>query len=182
MHSFTATSLALPGVFLIRPKRFDDIRGFVAEVYRTDAFAELGIPTVFVQDNLSVSKKNVIRGMHFQKPPHAQAKLVRCVSGQVFDVVADVDPRSPHFGTFVSVGLSAETQEMLFIPDTYAHGFCVLSDVATVEYKVSDIYHPESAAGIAFDDPTLAIPWPVENPILSEADKKWPKLNELPRA
>jgi dTDP-4-dehydrorhamnose 3,5-epimerase len=176
--SFTTQPLSLPGVMLISPKLYPDNRGVVAEVFRADQFLELGATAGFVQDNLSISKKGVIRGMHFQKLPHAQAKLVRCVNGHVYDAVADIDPASATYGQFVSVELSAEKQEMLYIPDTYAHGFCVLSDEATVEYKVSDLYHPESASGIAYNDPMLAIPWPVQNPILSEADTRWPTLAE----
>lgn len=168
--------LELPGVVLIRPKRFDDSRGFFTETFHADALSAIGITDRFVQDNLSFSKKDVIRGLHFQKPPHAQAKLVRCAAGEILDVVADHNPSSPTFGRSVSVRLSGDTQEMLYVPAQYAHGFCVLSDTALVEYKVSDYYHPETAGGVRYDSPAFGIVWPVAEPVLSPQDEKWPSI------
>lgn len=174
--SFEIQELGLPGVFLIRPKRWDDARGFFLETFHQEALAAVGINLSFVQDNLSFSKEGVLRGLHFQKEPHAQAKLVRCAHGEVFDVAADHDPDSKTFGKFVSVNLSGERQDMLFIPAIYAHGFSVLSEGAIVEYKVSDYYHPECASGVRYNDPAFGIPWPVTNPILSEQDTHWELL------
>ena len=169
--SFEVTELDLPGVLLIQPKVFKDDRGFFAETFRQEALAAAGITAPFVQDNLSFSRKNVLRGLHSQKKPHAQAKLVRCASGEIFDVVVDHNVDSPTFGESVSVTLSGAKQTMLYIPAQYAHGFCVLSDEAIVEYKVDDYYHPECAVGVRYDDPAFSIAWPVQHPILSEQDK-----------
>ena len=174
--SFQIKELELPGVLLIQPRRFEDVRGFFMETFHQEALASAGINVIFVQDNLSYSKKNVLRGLHFQKSPHAQAKLVRCVFGEISDVVADHNPDSPSFGRHVVVTLSGDTQAMLYIPAIYAHGFCVLSDEASVEYKVDKYYHAESAHGVRYDDPVFGITWPVHEPILSEQDMKWPLL------
>ena len=174
--SFEIQKLDLPGVFLIQPKRYDDARGFFVETFQQEAFAAAGITHAFVQDNLSFSKKNVLRGLHFQKKPHAQAKLVRCASGEIYDVAADHNPDSATFGKHVAVTLSGEKQTMLYVPAEYVHGFCVLSDEAIVEYKVSDYYHPECASGVRYDDPVFNIAWPVSDPVLSEQDKQWPVL------
>ena len=174
--AFTCIGLALPGVLRIRPQRFDDARGFFAETFQEEAFAGFGVSDRFVQDNLSFSKQGVLRGLHFQRPPHAQAKLVRCLSGEIFDVAADFDPASPTYGQHVSARLSGETNEMLYVPARYAHGFCVLSESAFVEYKVSAFYHPECAGGVRYSDPVFSIPWPVLAPILSEQDQSWPAL------
>lgn len=174
--SFHIQELGLPGVLLLAPKRWDDARGFFMETFHQEAIAAAGITHPFPQDNLSFSKKNVLRGLHFQKKPHAQAKLVRCASGEIFDVAADHDPESATYGKHIAVTLSGEKQNMLYIPAQYAHGFCVLSDEAIVEYKVSEYYHPESASGVRYDDPTFAIPWPIHDLILSEQDMHWPLL------
>jgi len=167
--------LAISGVLLIQPKIWSDDRGFFMEVYHQESFINKGVSTSFVQDNLSFSKKGVIRGLHFQRPPRAQAKLVRCVRGSVFDVAADVDPTSGTYGQHVSAILSEENHAMLFIPGKYAHGFCVVSD-AVVEYKMDALYAPEFAGGVRYNDPALAIEWPEQNPILSKQDKQWPYL------
>lgn len=173
---FKITKLDLPGVLLIQPKRWEDGRGFFIETFHKETLATVGIKHSFVQDNLSFSQKGVLRGLHFQKEPHAQAKLVRCVAGEIFDVVADPNPSSKTFGKYVTATLSGEKQNMLYIPAHYAHGFCALSKEAIVEYKVSDYYHPESSSGVRYDDPIFAILWPVQDPVLSEQDKKWKAL------
>ena len=175
-HSFEIHELDLPGVFLFIPKRWDDSRGFFVETFHQEALFGVGIKHPFVQDNLSFSKKRVLRGLHLQKPPHAQAKLVRCAYGQVFDVAVDPDPNSPTFGKHVSAKLSGKDQNMLYVPGQYAHGFCVLSEEAVVEYKVSDYYHPGSAIGFAYNDPAFSIPWPVQKPTLSTQDAAFPHL------
>jgi len=175
--SFDIQELDLPGVLLIQPKRWDDIRGFFVETFHQEAMASAGVEHSFVQDNLSFSRKEVLRGLHFQKEPHAQAKLVRCVSGEIFDVAADHNPDSATFGKHVTATLSGDKQNMLYVPARYAHGFCVLSEEALVEYKVSDYYHPECVSGMRYDDPVFAIAWPVQNPTLSDQDKVLPLLD-----
>lgn len=177
--SFEIKELDLPGVLLLQPKRWDDSRGFFAETFHRESLAAVGITLLFVQDNLSFSKKNVLRGLHFQKKPHAQAKLVRCASGEIFDIATDHNSDSTTFGKSVSVILSGEKQNMLYIPAEYAHGFCVLSDEAIVEYKVSEYYHPESASGVRYNDPVFSIEWPVDDPTLSEQDAQWPMLGSI---
>lgn len=173
---FIVQELALPGVLLITPKLFPDIRGFAAVTYTVKDFQVMGIGHPFVQDFMSQSKKDVIRGLHFQRAPHAQNKLVRAVQGVIFDVAADTDPESPTYGAHVSATLAGEIQQMLYIPGKYAHGFCVISDEARVEYKLSDTYHPECAGGARFDDPLLNITWPTNTPIVSKQDSEWPRL------
>lgn len=178
---FTAKELALPGVLLITPRLWSDGRGLSATVYEAQEFAALGITSAFVQDYVSFSKKNVIRGLHYQRAPHAQDKLIRCATGRVFDVVADHNASSPTFGKYLSVELNAQRGEMLFVPGRYAHGFCVLSDEgASVEYKLSGGYHPENAGGVRFDEPLFNIRWPVKDPVLSERDRAWPLLSPAP--
>ena len=177
--SFEIKELELPGVLLIRPKRWDDTRGFFTETFHQESLVAAGIVHPFVQDNLSFSKKGVLRGLHFQKKPHAQAKLVRCASGEIYDVVADYNPNSATFGKSVAVTLLGEEQVMLYIPAEYAHGFCVVSEEAIVEYKVSDYYHPECACGVRYDDNAFRIAWPVHDPILSEQDRQWPVLKSI---
>ncbi len=174
---FTITELALPGVLLIETHVWYDERGFTANTYSVEDFAEYGITTPFVQDVVSYSKKNVVRGLHFQYPPHAQHKLVRCSSGEIFDVVADHNPKSPAFGKHLSVSLKGDDQKSLYIPDSYAHGFCVVSGHAIVEYKLSKAYNPKSVGGVRFDDSVFSIDWPVNNPILSKQDTLWKLLS-----
>ena len=178
VHSalFESHELSLPGVFLITPKIFSDARGYSVVVYTAGEFAKLGIPADFKQDFKSFSVKDVIRGLHFQHAPHRQDKLVRCTQGEIFDVAADCNPESPTFGTSVSVTLTANEQTMLYIPGKYAHGFCVLSDTAMVEYKIAGVYSPEHAGGVLWNDPLLNITWPTSQPILSEQDASWQSL------
>lgn len=176
--SFDIKELGLPGVLLIQPKLWKDNRGFFVETFHKEALIAAGITDEFVQDNLSFSHKGVLRGLHYQKAPHAQAKLIRCVSGKIFDVVADYDPASATFGTYVSTTLSGDTQAILYVPKQYVHGACVLSDEAILEYKVDDYYYPECVAGVRYDDPAFNITWPVENPMLSEQDRSWEPLSK----
>lgn len=172
---FTVQELALPGVLLIVPKLFPDTRGFAAVTYTVQDFEAMGITHPFVQDFMSHSRKDVIRGLHFQRAPYAQDKLVRAVRGVIFDVAADTNPQSPTYGTHVSAKLTGEAQEMLYIPGKYVHGFCVTSEDALVEYKLSNTYHPECAGGVRFDDPLLNIAWPTKTPLLSKQDSEWPQ-------
>ncbi len=179
MKKFTFTELALPEIIKIEYMHFEDDRGFFSEVYNKKEFAERGILDNFVQDNISFSKKNVIRGIHFSKAPHEMSKLVRCVSGEIWDVAVDVRLGSPTFGKYVAETLSGDNNKILYIPKGFAHGFCVLSGEATVAYKQSDYYYPEIDAGVIYNDPDIAINWPVKEPIMSEKDKKLPNLKDL---
>lgn len=172
MTSFTTQELALPGVLHITPKRFADERGFSITTYDTEEFASLGITETFTKDYSSFSKKNVIRGFHFQTGVYAQAKLITCAVGSILQVVIDKDQKSPTFGSHVSVELSASVGNMLYIPAGYANGFCVLSyEGALVEYKISGAYHPESASGVRYNDPLFNVQWPVSDPIMSAQDQ-----------
>jgi dTDP-4-dehydrorhamnose 3,5-epimerase len=175
---FTFKPLDIPDVVLITPHVYGDSRGFFLESYRQDAFEAAGIRDLFVQDNHSKSQRNVLRGLHFQRPPYAQAKLLRCLVGEIYDVALDLRPVSAFFGRWVAVRLGP--QQMIFIPSGFAHGVAVLSDVAEVSYKTSCTHHPEAEGGVAWDDPALSIPWPVTAPILSPRDRVWPRLKDLP--
>lgn len=155
---------------IIEPKVFGDARGFFMESWNKKDFAQV-TNLNFVQDNQSRSKKGVVRGLHFQLPPHAQAKLVRCVVGSIFDVAVDIRRSSPTFGQWVGVELSAENKKQLWIPEGFAHGFVALTDYAEVIYKTNEYWHKESEGSIRWDDPTLNIQWPLDvNPCLSEKD------------
>jgi dTDP-4-dehydrorhamnose 3,5-epimerase len=171
---FDFTSLAIPEVFLIEPRVLSDSRGFFLETYKRSEFAAAGITEIFVQENHSSSLRGVLRGLHFQRPPHAQSKLVRVVSGKIFDVAVDLRPDSATSGRWVGVDLSAEDRRMMYIPDWCAHGFCVLSERAEVVYHASTEYAPQHESGIMWNDPALGIQWPVTHPIVSDRDKQWP--------
>ena len=148
------------------------------ETYRRSEFAQFGITDDFVQDNHSYSKGPVVRGLHYQKPPKAQAKLVSVSSGRVFDVAVDIRVGSPTFGSWVGMILASESREMLYIPSGFAHGFCVLDDEAELSYKVSCEFSPENDRGIAWNDPDVGIEWPIRNPIVSDKDSSLPTLAE----
>ncbi len=175
---FTPTEI--PGVLLIEPRAFLDTRGFFLEDYRKDLFASNGIQVDFVQDNHSLSKKGVLRGLHYQAAPKQQAKLVRVIRGEVYDVAVDIRPGSKTFGRYVAQVLSAENKKMLFVPAGFAHGYLTLSDEAEFLYKVSEYYSAGHERGLRWDDPDLGIRWPkLDAPILlSEKDKKYPGLKE----
>jgi dTDP-4-dehydrorhamnose 3,5-epimerase len=168
----------LPGVVIIEPSVFRDGRGFFRETYHADKFRELGLTEPFVQDNHSLSVQDTVRGLHLQLR-HAQGKLIRVVEGEVFDVAVDVRRGSPTFGRWVGVALSAANFKMCYVPPGFAHGFCVLSAAAQVEYKCTDFYDPSGEVGIAWNDPTLGIRWPVAAPILSPRDDANPLLADL---
>ncbi len=166
----------LNGPLLLAPVVHGDERGFFLESYRRDALAQLGIEHEFVQDNHSRSRKGIVRGMHFQP---GQAKLIRCVRGAIFDVVVDIRPGSPQFGQWESFVLDDEQHRQLYVPDGFAHGFSVLTDIADVTYKVSTYYDPTAESGFAFDDPEVAIDWPDQASLLpSERDRTAPALAE----
>jgi len=175
--------LDIPGLLLIMPERHDDERGFFSETYRQDLLARAGFHDVFVQDNHSLSRQaGVVRGLHFQIPPFAQAKLVRVVRGAILDVAVDIRKGSPTFGRHVAVELSADNWRQLLVPAGFAHGFCTLVPNTEVVYKVTAYYAPDHDKGIAHDDPALCIRWPFphEELILSERDRQHPRLAELP--
>ena len=175
---FEFKRLEIPDVILIKPKVFEDERGFFMEVYKRSEFEAFGILESFVQDNHSRSVKGVLRGLHYQNPPKAQGKLVRVVVGEIFDVAVDIRKGSPYYGKWVGLILSSQNKKMLYIPPGFAHGFCVLSEVAEVIYKTTEEYSPDHEAGIIWNDPEINIDWPIKNPFLSEKDKKWPFLRE----
>jgi dTDP-4-dehydrorhamnose 3,5-epimerase len=182
---FTATCFAVAGPVLITPRRFGDHRGFFLETYSAPDFAVLGIGDVFVQDNHSLSAAvGTVRGMHFQVPPRAQAKLVRVLRGAILDIVVDIRRASPTFGRHVAVELSAENALQLYVPVGFAHGFCTLQPDTEVAYKVTDTYAPDCDRGIAWDDPDLALPWPFggRDVQLSDKDRRAPRLRDLPAA
>jgi dTDP-4-dehydrorhamnose 3,5-epimerase len=172
---------AIEDVVIIEPDVFGDARGYFFESYSQKKFDEQVRPVKFVQDNESKSSYGVLRGLHFQKPPYAQAKLVRVVKGRVLDVAVDIRIGSPTYGRYEAVELSEENHRQLFIPRGFAHGFCVLSDEAVFQYKCDNYYAPDSEAAIRWDDPDLAIDWgiPAEDVILSEKDADHPALKEI---
>jgi dTDP-4-dehydrorhamnose 3,5-epimerase len=175
-------SLDIEAVKLIRPKRHADVRGYFVETWNRRRFAEAGVDMDFVQDNSSFSAAaGTVRGLHFQKGPEAQAKLVRAARGSLFDVAVDLRRGSPTFGRYVSAVLTAETGEQLFIPVGFAHGFCTLEPDTEVAYKASAFFSPEHDSGIAWDDPGVGISWPLEGrePVLSEKDRALSRLSEI---
>lgn len=172
------TATALPGVLIIEPKAFGDARGFFLESFQTERYAKAGITQAFVQDNHSRSQRGVLRGLHFQRK-RPQGKLVSVSRGSVFDVAVDINPHSATFGQYVATVLSDENHLQLWIPPGYAHGFCVLSDMADFHYKCTELYDPEDEGGLIWNDPDVNIAWPLDNPLLSEKDQKLPRLLEL---
>ncbi|MNQ35464.1 dTDP-4-dehydrorhamnose 3,5-epimerase [compost metagenome] len=168
----------LPGVLIIEPKVFGDHRGFFIETFQVERYREAGISLPFVQDNHSRSPRGVLRGLHFQRT-RPQGKLVSVSRGAVYDVAVDINPDSPTCGQFVGVELSDENHRQLWIPPGYAHGFCVLSEVADFQYKCTDLYFPEDEGGLLWSDPDVKIPWPVEAPKLSAKDQLNPTLRQL---
>jgi len=169
---------SIDGILIIEPKTFKDKRGFFMETYNQNRYNESGINATFVQDNLSYSVKNTVRGLHFQIK-HSQAKLIQVVSGEIFDVAVDLRPNSATFGKWLGIHLSDENRRQVFIPEGFAHGYCVLSEFALFYYKCSDFYAPGDESGIIWSDPDIGIEWPVENPIISEKDKQYQKLSGL---
>jgi dTDP-4-dehydrorhamnose 3,5-epimerase len=177
------TETALPGVKLIQPVRHGDSRGYFSEVYREDALIRAGVGIDFVQDNQSMSAAaGVLRGLHFQTPPMAQAKLIRVIAGSIVDVAVDIRWGSPHYGEHVAVVLSADAGNQLLVPEGFAHGFCTLEPNTTVIYKVNRYYSPDNDRGLLWNDPALGIDWRLggREPVLSDKDKKHPTLAELP--
>ncbi len=168
----------LEGLVLVTPNLFQDERGFFLETFNEKLYRDLGIDCSFVQDNHSYSQKGTLRGLHFQSSP-GQDKLIRCAQGEIYDVAVDIRPESPTFGKWYGVILDSEKHQQLFIPKGFAHGFCVLSESAHVLYKVSSLYDPKTECGFRWDDPNVAVEWPIENPLVSERDKNAPFFDEL---
>jgi dTDP-4-dehydrorhamnose 3,5-epimerase len=168
----------LDGVVLLEPEVHGDARGFMVETYRRDTWAELGVEVEFVQHNHSRSLRGTLRGLHFQAAP-GQAKLVRCPRGRIFDVAVDLRSGSPTYGQWEGHELDDEAHRQLFVPAGFGHGFAVLSDIADVTYLLSSLYDPATESGIAWDDPEVGVEWPVDDPLLSERDKRAPKLAEV---
>lgn len=172
-------NLPIDGLVVIETRVFTDERGFFLERYHEQVFIDNGIATHFVQDNHSQSVKGVLRGLHFQLPPHAQEKLVWVVSGEIYDVAVDLRVGSPTYGRHEAVVLSAGNKKMFYVPAGFAHGFQVLSDTADVLYKISDYYFPELDKGILWSDPALGIEWPLSNPVVSVKDQQHPLLKDF---
>jgi dTDP-4-dehydrorhamnose 3,5-epimerase len=168
---FTLDHTPLQDCFVITPQVFSDERGFFMESWNKREFEEAGITTEFVQENHSRSQKNVLRGLHYQRMPTPLAKLVRCIRGQILDVAVDLRTGSPTFGQWYSIELSEENKKQLLIPVGFAHGFFTLSEIAEVIYKQTDYYNPDAEVTLSWNDPTLAVSWPGEHPILSEKDQ-----------
>lgn len=169
----------LEGLLLIEPRVFGDARGFFLETWNERRYSEAGIRGPFVQDNLSFSRRGAVRGLHFQNPS-AQGKLVYVLQGEVFDVAVDLRRSSPTFGCWYGVTLSADNKRQLYIPPGFAHGFAVVSETALFAYKCTAFYAPEHETTLLWNDPDLAIPWPVEDPVLSEKDRQGLRLRDLP--
>ena len=176
---FTFKSLSIPGVILIEPQAFPDDRGYFFESFKTSDFQKAGLPTQFVQDNFSFSKKGVIRGLHYQQSPKAQGKLISVIKGCAWDVAVDIRQESETFMKWAAVELDDQNHAMLFIPPGFAHGFLALSDDVHLIYKCTNEYDPQADAGIRWDDPDIAIPWPITSPILSVKDQQLPYVRDI---
>ena len=175
---FTFKSLKIADVILVEPKVFPDDRGYFMETFKASDFKKANLPTHFVQDNFSFSKKDVIRGLHYQKEPKAQGKLVTVFKGAVWDVAVDIRRQSPTFLQWVAAELNDKNHAMLYIPPGFAHGFVSLTEDVLLLYKCTNEYDPQSDAGIRWNDPDIAIPWPVQKPILSEKDRQLPLIHQ----
>jgi dTDP-4-dehydrorhamnose 3,5-epimerase len=175
---FEFNKLAIPGPVLIEPRVFNDGRGFFLELYKHSDFAAAGIGAHLVQDNLSQSVRGVLRGLHYQRLPKAQGKLVICIRGVIYDVAVDIRRGSPHYGKWVGLEISGENRRMIYIPPGFAHGFQVLSETAEVMYKCTDEYSPGDDRGIIWNDPEINVAWPLAGPLLSGKDEKHPVLRD----
>lgn len=170
--------LSLPDVILVKPDVWRDERGFFLETYHLEKYRQGGLGEVFVQDNHSFSQRNVLRGLHAQLH-HPQGKLVRAILGEIFDVAVDIRPDSPTFGRWVGEMLSGENHHQLYVPPGFAHGFCVLSETAHVQYKCTDLYRRDDEIGVVWNDAEIGIDWPIEDPILNAKDREAPRLAEI---
>jgi len=175
---FKAERLRIPGLLLLVPRSFEDSRGCFFETYRQSDFEALGIKNIFVQSNHAISRRGVLRGLHYQVPPSPQGKLLRVVSGEIFDVAVDIRKGSPTYGNWASVILSGENRSIFWIPPGFAHGYLALTDHAEVLYSTTCEYDPRAERGIRWDDPSLAIAWPPLNPQVNDRDRELPLLGE----
>ncbi len=175
---FTFQRLAIPELILVEPRIFEDERGFFIETYKYSDFLLNGIRELFVQDNYSRSVKGVLRGLHYQKNPNAQGKLVRCIAGRIFDVAVDIRKGSPTFTRWMGTELSEENNRILYVPAGFAHGFLALSDIADVVYKCTMEYSADDDRGIIWNDPDVRIIWPIHDPLLSDKDRSHPLLRD----
>jgi dTDP-4-dehydrorhamnose 3,5-epimerase len=175
---FERIDTKIDGLVLVQPKVISDDRGFFFETYRRNEYAPLGIDAEFVQDNHSRSVQGTVRALHFQLEP-GQAKLIRCARGSVYDVAVDLRRDSPTYGQYEAFVLSDKNALQVFVPVGFAHGFCVTSDEADVTYKVSSYYDGATERGIAWDDPAIGVPWPVDEPLVSDRDRRNPRLEEI---
>ena len=175
---FEFIPLEITGLTLIKPQVFGDERGFFFETYKYADFSQAGLGENLVQDNYSRSVKGVLRGLHYQKDPKAQGKLVTCIKGRIFDVAIDIRRGSPNYGRWTGVELSEENRHLLYLPPGFAHGFQVMSDSADVMYKCTQEYSPADDRGIIWNDPDINIAWPLQSPLLSEKDKKHPLFRD----
>ena len=175
------TRSRLSGVLTIEPQVFGDQRGYFMESWQAQRYREAGIQETFVQSNVSKSAQGVLRGLHFQNP-HAQGKLVSVLAGEVFDVAVDIRRGSPTFGQYESIIISEDNHKQFYVPPGFAHGFQVVSEIADVEYKCTDYYDPKGEGGVRWDDPGLAIPWPVDDPLVSAKDQALPHLDSAARS
>lgn len=169
----------LPGVLLIEPKVWSDPRGYFAELFHADRYGQHGIPRQFLQDNISFSTRGVLRGLHFQNP-NTQGKLVFPLEGEIYDVVVDLRKSSRTFGQWFGASLAAARKQQIWVPAGFAHGFVVHSETALVVYKCTDVYNAKAEHGVAWDDPDLAIDWQTKSPVLSEKDRVYPRMKDLP--
>ena len=176
---FSFKSLSIPEVILVEPKVFSDVRGYFLESFKASDFLLKNIPSSFVQDNLSFSRQDVIRGMHFQKKPKEQGKLVSVIKGRVLDVAVDLRKESPTFMKWIAVELSDKQHNMLYIPEGFAHGFLSLTDEVYLAYKCTKEYDSRLDAGVRWDDPDIGIEWPVNKPVVSEKDQHLPNIRHL---
>lgn len=175
----TVHNLPLSGAFLIEPDVYGDKRGFFMEMWHRDRYADCGIDTPFVQDNLSRSTHGVLRGLHFQNP-HPQGKLISVLDGEVYDVIVDIRADSETFGQWHGVTLSADNKRQVYVPEGFAHGFLVTGDTALFHYKCTDVYAPDAEGSIRWNDPAIGIDWPMDTPTLSDKDRDAPLLADLP--
>jgi dTDP-4-dehydrorhamnose 3,5-epimerase len=176
---FTFIKTDIKGPIIIEPKVLEDKRGFFTETYNYKEFKKNGIQEIFIQDNYSSSKKNVLRGLHFQREPYGTSKLVQCIEGEIFDVIVDIRPKSKSFGKWIGIVLSEKNKKMLYIPQGFAHGFYVTSKKARIMYKVTQYYFSKYDAGVKWNDPKLSISWPCSRPLVSTKDAGLPFLSEI---
>jgi dTDP-4-dehydrorhamnose 3,5-epimerase len=169
----------LPGAVIIEPQVFGDARGFFMETWNGPRYEAAELPGVFVQDNVSMSRRGVLRGLHYQEP-NPQGKLLTVLQGEIFDVAVDIRRGSPHFGRWVGVTLSGDNRRQFYVPPGFAHGFCVTSETALVMYKCTEVYQPRNDRGVRWNDPRIGIVWPISDPLVSEKDGRAPLLDEIP--